>query len=235
MHKDFDTIADWFRRALIYYNIFLAGGDTTSYPGPPIFTITALGDNGAKKVGRSGAKKGDLILVSGEIGDSFIGLQLLQKNNIKSSFDSALMTPMVSIAEARARQMQLYQSFSSVFKDYDIVICPGVSIPPFPWKHRNPLAIDGKPVENYMAWLALTSSLTVIGHPVVALPCGLDNQGTPFGIQVVGRMYSDHRLLSIASGLEGCFSQMSALKRPVPDFDALSKFDSTCRTLGELV
>jgi thiamine-monophosphate kinase len=87
INKDFDKIADGFRKALIEYNIFLAGGDTTSYPGPPIFTITALGDNGSKKVGRSGAKKGDLILVSGEIGDSFIGLQLLQKNNIKSSFD----------------------------------------------------------------------------------------------------------------------------------------------------
>ena len=85
INKDFDKIADGFRKALIEYNIFLAGGDTTSYPGPPIFTITALGDNGAKKVGRSGAKKGDLILVSGEIGDSFIGLQLLQKNNIKSN------------------------------------------------------------------------------------------------------------------------------------------------------
>ena len=87
VNKDFDKIADGFRKALIEYDIFLAGGDTTSYPGPPIFTITALGDNGAKKVGRNGAKKGDLIVVSGEIGDSFIGLQLLQNNNLKVSFE----------------------------------------------------------------------------------------------------------------------------------------------------
>jgi thiamine-monophosphate kinase len=86
VNKDFDKIADGFRKALIEYDIFLAGGDTTSYPGPPIFTITALGDNGAKKVGRNGAKKGDLIVVSGEIGDSFIGLQLLQ-NNMGVSFE----------------------------------------------------------------------------------------------------------------------------------------------------
>ena len=86
VNNDFDKIADGFRKALIEYDIFLAGGDTTSYPGPPIFTITALGDNGAKKVGRNGAKKGDLIVVSGEIGDSFIGLQLLQ-NNIEVSFE----------------------------------------------------------------------------------------------------------------------------------------------------
>jgi thiamine-monophosphate kinase len=92
-NKNFDKISNGFRKALIEYDIFLAGGDTSSYSGPPIFTITVLGDNAEKKVGRNGAKKGDLIVVSGEIGDSFIGLQLLQKNNIKISFkeDKALI------------------------------------------------------------------------------------------------------------------------------------------------
>jgi thiamine-monophosphate kinase len=92
-NKNFDKISSGFRKALIEYDIFLAGGDTSSYSGPPIFTITVLGDNTGKKVGRNGAKKGDLIVVSGEIGDSFIGLQLLQKNNMKISFteDEALI------------------------------------------------------------------------------------------------------------------------------------------------
>ena len=86
-NKDLNKIADGFRKALIEYDIFLAGGDTTSYSGPLIFTITALGDNGGVKSGRNGAKKGDLIVVSGEIGDSFIGLQLLQKNNMQYNFN----------------------------------------------------------------------------------------------------------------------------------------------------
>jgi Asp-tRNA(Asn)/Glu-tRNA(Gln) amidotransferase A subunit family amidase len=67
-----------------------------------------------------------------------------------------------------------------------------------------------------MAWLALTAALTVIGHPVVSLPCGLDHQGTPFGIQVVGRMYGDHALLSTAQAIESAFSTVDALRRPVP-------------------
>ena len=131
--------------------------------------------------------------------------------------------------------MLLFQKFAAVFSQYDLVICPGVSIPPFPWKHRNPQFIDGKPVENYMAWLALTSSLTVVGHPVVALPCGLDEQGTPFGIQVVGPMYSDFKLLSAAHTIEHAFSAQLDLARPKADFDQLSRFDSSCRTRGKLV
>ena len=87
INKDFDQIADGFRKALIEYDIFLAGGDIASYPGLPIFTVTVLGNKGSNELGRKGAKKGDLIVVSGEIGDSFIGLQLIQKNNRGVNFD----------------------------------------------------------------------------------------------------------------------------------------------------
>jgi len=90
-------------------------------------------------------------------------------------------------------------------------------------------------VDNYMAWLALTSSLTVVGHPVLALPCGLDEQGTPFGIQVIGQMYADHKLLSAGASIERFFGTHSELARPIPNFEVLSKFNSSCRSLGKLV
>ena len=99
----------------------------------------------------------------------------------------------------------------------------------FPWTSRNPSHVDGKPVENYMAWLALTSSLSVVGHPVTALPCGLDSQGTPFGVQAVGPMYRDHHVLSAAAALESVFDAQAATARPVPDFDWLVTQDPGVR------
>ena len=155
--------------------------------------------------------------------------------NVRATYESALATPMADIAVARRQQMALYQRFAAIFQHYDLVICPGVSIPPFPWNQLNPESIDGKPVENYMAWLALTASMTVVGHPVVALPCGLDEQGTPFGIQVVGAMYSDHHLLSATHSLEHAFSGQSVLARPSADFNRLERTVSTCATEGRLV
>jgi len=128
--------------------------------------------------------------------------------------------------------MELYQAFNTIYDDYDLVICPGVSIPPFEWRHLNPPEIDGAPVTNYMAWLALTSSITVVGHPVVALPCGLDETGMPFGIQIIGPMYGDHRLLRAAHELEQAFAADPSLARPVADFDRLATTTSQCRTLG---
>ena len=78
---DFDKIAEGYRKALIEYDIFLAGGDITSHEGLAVFSITVFGDKGNIKLGRNKAKPGDLIVLSGIVGDSFLGLELL-KNNI---------------------------------------------------------------------------------------------------------------------------------------------------------
>ncbi|MBH89371.1 MAG: thiamine-phosphate kinase [Magnetovibrio sp.] len=66
------------------YNVTLIGGDTVSTPGPLSLTITAFG--WVKKdceIKRSGANIGDLVYVSGTIGDAYLGLSTLRKNNIK--------------------------------------------------------------------------------------------------------------------------------------------------------
>lgn len=155
--------------------------------------------------------------------------------NVRATYESALLTPMSDIAGARRLQMELYQAFATIFDEYDLVICPGVGVPPFPWVHLNPQSIDGRPVENYMAWLALTSSITVIGHPVVALPCGLDAHETPFGLQIIGPMHGDRALLQSACAMEQAFASDPLLARPRPDLDLLAATDSVCRTIGRHV
>lgn len=141
--------------------------------------------------------------------------------NIRQTYDAALATDMADIANARRLQVDLYQHFAALFEDFDLVLCPGVSISPFPWSQLNPTVIDGQPVENYMAWLNLTAAITIVGHPVTALPCGLDEAGLPFGIQVIGPIYADHEVLSAAHALEQLFAADPVLARPRPDLHAL--------------
>jgi len=152
--------------------------------------------------------------------------------NIRRTYDAALGMSMEAIAKARRRQMELYQRFQAIFDDFDLLICPGTSVSPFPWRDLNPREIDGKLVENYMAWLGLTASITVVGHPVVALPCGTDELQLPFGIQLIGPSYGDRSLLSAARALEQLFSADPKLSRPVPDFSKLRDKPSDCRTEG---
>lgn len=61
------------------FGVVLVGGDTTATPGPVSLSITALGRIGrAEQTLRSGARPGDLVVVSGSIGDAMLGLGLLK-------------------------------------------------------------------------------------------------------------------------------------------------------------
>src|SRR5688500_2393255 len=62
------------------YIVDLIGGDTTSSQKGFIISVTAIGEVAPDKfVKRSGAKKGDLICVSGDLGAAFLGLTLLER------------------------------------------------------------------------------------------------------------------------------------------------------------
>jgi len=62
------------------YNIDVVGGDTTSSTSGLMISITALGEaNKENIVYRDGAKPNDLLLVSGDLGGAYLGLQVLER------------------------------------------------------------------------------------------------------------------------------------------------------------
>lgn len=62
------------------YNVDLVGGDTTTSQKGFIISVTALGEVAPDKyVTRSGARKADLLCVSGDLGGAFLGLTLLER------------------------------------------------------------------------------------------------------------------------------------------------------------
>lgn len=62
------------------YKIDVIGGDTTSSTTGLIISITALGEADADEiVYRNGAKQTDLLVVSGDIGAAYMGLQVLER------------------------------------------------------------------------------------------------------------------------------------------------------------
>lgn len=62
------------------YNVDLIGGDTTTSQKGLIISVTAIGEVAPDKyVTRTGAGEGDLLCVSGTVGASYLGLQLLER------------------------------------------------------------------------------------------------------------------------------------------------------------
>jgi thiamine-monophosphate kinase len=64
------------------YKVDLVGGDTTSSTSGLVMSITAIGlENPENIVKRSGAKANDLLVVTGDLGGAYMGLQILEREH----------------------------------------------------------------------------------------------------------------------------------------------------------
>lgn len=64
------------------YKIDLVGGDTTSSTSGLVLSITAIGlEQSENLIKRSGAKPNDLLVVTGDLGGAYLGLQILEREH----------------------------------------------------------------------------------------------------------------------------------------------------------
>ena len=65
-----------------HYNVDLVGGDTTSSTSGLVMSITAVGlEHSENLVKRDGAKANDLLVVTGDLGGAYMGLQILEREH----------------------------------------------------------------------------------------------------------------------------------------------------------
>lgn len=77
-----DEIYEGISLACEKYGVDLVGGDTTSSNAGLVMSITAIGlEDSEKIVTRSGAKPNDLLVVSGDLGGAYLGLQILEREH----------------------------------------------------------------------------------------------------------------------------------------------------------
>jgi thiamine-monophosphate kinase len=93
----------------------LLGGDTVSTPGPLMISVTAFGRvPPGKMVRRHGAKPGDLVVVTGTIGDAALGLDVLKQGAATLAADAAAKEMLVG----RYRVPQPRTALASAVRDH---------------------------------------------------------------------------------------------------------------------
>jgi Asp-tRNA(Asn)/Glu-tRNA(Gln) amidotransferase A subunit family amidase len=137
--------------------------------------------------------------------------------NPRANYEMGARMSLLDSAWAQSEQTRIIGRFQQVFADYDLVLSPTTPVSPFPWTLSHAAEIDGRAQDNYYRWLALTYLTTLTTHPALSLPCGLDEKGMPFGLQLVGRFRGDLALLGGAQAMESAFAGRPLLRRPRPD------------------
>ncbi|AUS05571.1 thiamine-phosphate kinase [Pseudotamlana carrageenivorans] len=75
-----EALYDGIETAANIYNVDVIGGDTTSSTSGLLISVTAIGEVEAEQeVYRNGAKPNDLLVVSGDLGAAYMGLQVLER------------------------------------------------------------------------------------------------------------------------------------------------------------
>jgi len=141
--------------------------------------------------------------------------------NVRANVEMAAAITLADRAWAHLEQTRIARRFARAFEQFDLIIAPTTPVTPFPWTELYAQRIDGQAMRNYYHWLALTYVVTLATNPALSLPCGCDEHGMPFGLQVIGRLRGDAALLAAGHALEQAFGATPELRRPRPDVAAL--------------
>jgi len=141
--------------------------------------------------------------------------------NVRANVEEGLRYSAADVARAGTLQTTMYRGWQDFFRDFDVVLTPSITVSPRSWRELYPAEIDGKTTRTYFHWLALAYAVTLPGHPAVSLPVGVDRNGMPFGLQIVGPRGGDAFVLSVAAELEACLAGDERTARPVPDIRRL--------------
>ena len=105
------------------YNVDLVGGDTTTSNKGFIISVTAIGEVAPGRfVKRDGAKKGDLVCVSGDLGAAYLGLLLMEREK-KIFMESPSVQPDLESQDYILRRLlkpEARKDIISFFEENDI-------------------------------------------------------------------------------------------------------------------
>lgn len=96
---------------------------------------------------------------------------------------------------------RLASAYLARLDDFDIALTPTTSGPPVPLGHFEAEGIE-QISDRMLAWSCYTPWANLTGQPAVSLPSHLDDEGLPYGIQLVAHLREDASLLSLAGQLE---------------------------------
>jgi aspartyl-tRNA(Asn)/glutamyl-tRNA(Gln) amidotransferase subunit A len=140
----------------------------------------------------------------------------------------ALLDPGLARIDRESRDLRLDDHLSAIadraalgatlrafHERFDLLVTPTVAVAPFAAGRIAPEAF-GDVGSDWTRWASFSYPFNLTQQPAASLPCGYTTSGLPVGLQVVGPMHEDGRVLRAARAFE----------RALPWRDAYARFAS---------
>lgn len=83
------------------------------------------------------------------------------------------------------------KEFENAFEKYDVILTPTSPTVAFEFGSKS------SPLEMYLSDIC-TVSVNIAGLPGISIPCGVDSNGMPVGMQLIGNKYAEETILNAA-------------------------------------
>ncbi len=175
-----------------------------TFPGFPVAAaIRAAVEGLARKLSDAGAVVENASLpdldfhADLQAGGALVGMMLGAAQPEKDEPPPSLADYFAAL-QKRDRSIIAWEKFLS---QWDALLCPVSMTTAFSHcEAGTPLRVDGRD-EDYWMVAGHGALFNYSGHPAIAMPCGLDGDGLPIGVQLVGKRWSESRLLAVAQAL----------------------------------
>lgn len=101
----------------------------------------------------------------------------------------------------RFRQM-MKDAWKDMMQAVDVVIAPTVLTPALPAEDTERLRPDGSSEEANVEFGRLSIPANLLGLPSLQVPCGLSADGLPLGLQIMGKPFAEHTVLTVGRAYE---------------------------------
>lgn len=125
----------------------------------------------------------------------------VKESVVRNAAEGAALTG-EQVGRAKEGLAELYHRFRVFFERYDLLLLPVSQLPPFDAGLEYPAEVAGRPMGDYLEWMASCFWVTATGCPAVSVPGGFTPDGLPVGVQMVGPHRSERRLLGHAAAFE---------------------------------
>ncbi len=129
--------------------------------------------------------------------DNILEKELL-KTEIIWEIERGRSLPETKILSALKYRRLWFQYTQELFQRFDFLALPSAQVFPFDCKSRYPKEINGKVLDTYHRWMEVVVPASLLGLPVISLPCGFNSNGLPTGMQIIGQRNDDEKILSLA-------------------------------------
>jgi aspartyl-tRNA(Asn)/glutamyl-tRNA(Gln) amidotransferase subunit A len=102
---------------------------------------------------------------------------------------------------ARERVKAFWIEVQGFLERFDLLLTPTVAVPPFPVGQSPPRQIAGQQV-SVLGWMPFAYPFNLTGQPAASVPVGFTDDGSPVGLQIVGRRHADRAVLAASAAYE---------------------------------